>query len=67
MLGSLIGVITRKPPRVNYALARISCDEHYYTSQKAVQELGLPQTSIEIAIEEAFTWFKENGYLEKKL
>jgi dihydroflavonol-4-reductase len=67
MLGSFVGIITGKPPQVNFALARISCDEHYYTSKKAVQELGLPQTPIEIAIEEAFAWFKENGYLEKKL
>jgi len=28
-----------------------------------VRELGLPQTPIEKAIEDAYRWFKDNGYL----
>jgi dihydroflavonol-4-reductase len=67
MLCSCRGMLTGKPQPMNLALARIACDEHYYTSEKAIGELGLPQTPIERAVEEAFIWFKENGYLEKKL
>ena len=66
-LSSLKGMVSGKPPPMNLALARIACDEHYYSSEKAMRELGIPQTPIEVAIEEAFKWFKENGYLEKKL
>jgi dihydroflavonol-4-reductase len=67
MLCSCRGILPGKPPPMNLALARIACDEHYYTSEKAIGELGLPQTPIERAVEEAFIWFRENGYLEKKL
>ncbi len=66
ILGSLYGTITQKSSIVSFALARIACDEHYYTAQKAVRELELPQTPIETAIEDAFIWFKQNGYLEMK-
>lgn len=61
------GCITRKSPGINLAIARIACDEHYYSAQKAIDELALPQTPIEHAIEEAFHWFRENGYLEKEI
>ena len=59
--------VTRKPSGINLAIARIACDEHYYTAQKAIDELALPQTPIEKAIEEAFWWFEENGYLEREI
>jgi len=28
----------------------------------AVEELGLPQTSLKIAFAQAVQWFRENGY-----
>ncbi|MFT5166264.1 MAG: dihydroflavonol-4-reductase [Saprospiraceae bacterium] len=62
-LGSAMGAITGKAPTVSYPMTQISCDEHYFSAQKAVDELGLPQTDVGIAIKEAFNWFKENGYL----
>ncbi len=34
-------------------------------SEKAVRELGLPQTPIEEGILESFNWLKSNGYLAK--
>jgi dihydroflavonol-4-reductase len=67
MLSTFKGMITGKPPPMNMALARIACDEHYYTSEKAIRELGIPQTPIERAVEDAFLWFEENGYLDRKL
>jgi dihydroflavonol-4-reductase len=60
------GNITGKSSGINLAIARIACDEHYYSAQKAIDELALPQTPIEHAIEEAFHWLEENGYLEKE-
>jgi dihydroflavonol-4-reductase len=56
----------KKPSGINLAIARIACDEHYYTARKAIDELALPQTPIEKAIEDAFVWLKENGYLDEK-
>ena len=64
--GSILGSITGKRPAISYALARISCDEHYYSAKKSVRELGLPQTPIESGIRDCIHWLNENGYLEQK-
>ena len=63
MAGSVVSFFRRTEPVVSYAMAQISCDGHYYSAEKAVRELGLPQTPVEIAIEEAFEWFVSNGYV----
>ena len=65
LFGSVFGRITKKKNVVSFTLAKIACDEHYYTAEKAVKELGLPQTPIETAIRDAFLWFEQNGYLDR--
>lgn len=62
-LMSFLASIFRFQPAVSYPLARISIDEHFYDCSKAVNELKMPQTPIEQALEEAVKWFKENGYI----
>lgn len=52
-------------PSVTKELAAISCDRHYYSPEKARNELQLPQTPIEVAAKECFDWFQSNGYLSK--
>jgi hypothetical protein len=32
----------------------------YFSSAKAVRELGLPQTDVGIALREAVAWFRED-------
>jgi len=64
MLGSLKGYVFNQALTVSYNITQIACDEHYYSAQKAVKELSLSQTPIEIAIMEAYQWFKENNYLK---
>lgn len=44
--------------------ADILCINNFYTSQKAQSELEMPQTPIEMAIEEAYQWFLSNNYLK---
>lgn len=59
--GALAGLTERisgKSPKVTWPMAKISCDEHYFTAEKAVKGLGLPQTPIEPAIRESFEWLK---------
>jgi dihydroflavonol-4-reductase len=51
-------------PSVTRELAIISCEQQYYCSCKAKNELKMPNTPIEIAVKECFEWFKENGYLK---
>jgi len=31
--------------------------------EKAIRELGLPQNSVEVALEKAVTWFTDYGYV----
>ena len=40
--------------------AALICDP-----SKAIRELGLPQTPLEIALAEAVRWFRDHGYLSK--
>lgn len=61
--GSLMGLLIDKPPAISYAMARISCDEHYYSAEKSIRELELPQTPIESGIDECYRWLKSNGYM----
>jgi hypothetical protein len=35
----------------------------YYSSEKAVRELGFPQTPAKVALEKAVRWFYESGYV----
>jgi dihydroflavonol-4-reductase len=57
---TFLGRIFGFEPTVNYRMAQISFDEHYYSAQKAIKELDLTQTPIEEAIQEAFGWLKAN-------
>ena len=52
-----------KTPNVSYSSVQMSQHAMYYDSTKAVRELGLPQSSIEGAIEKAVDWFRGNGYV----
>lgn len=48
-------------PSVPLDGVRMSVHPMYYTAQKAVQELGLPQTPIDQALEAAVNWFQERS------
>lgn len=60
-LQSSIAFITRKSPSVSYRMARIGCEGCYYSSEKAVRELNMPQSPVEEGILESIDWFKEIG------
>ena len=64
--GSLFGSVFRFEPKISLPMARISTDYHYYTAAKAIKELSLPQTPIVNAVEEAYRWFYDNGYIKEK-
>ncbi|HKK74768.1 MAG TPA: NAD-dependent epimerase/dehydratase family protein [Saprospiraceae bacterium] len=57
------GKLARKDSPMNHATAKFACESQYYSPQKAVQELKMPQTPIEAAIQEAYDWFVENEYI----
>lgn len=62
----LIGSLFRKvgfKTELNYYNAKILSLQEKISGEKAENELSLPKTNISNAIQEAVTWFKENGYL----
>lgn len=58
-----ISMLFNKPTSISYASAFMGYQPHYFTSKKAQRELNLPQSPVERAVERAYKWFKENGYL----
>lgn len=60
---SVTGMIFRFMPPVNFPMAWISTEKHFYSSEKAKKELNLPQTPISEALEEAVSWFRNNNYI----
>ena len=64
-INSILATTFKYTTKMPYELTLLSSEIHYYSSAKARDELGLPQTPIEFAIKDCFEWFLENGYLEK--
>jgi dihydroflavonol-4-reductase len=58
--------VTGKPPAVPLAGVRMAKYFMYFDSSKAVRELGLPQNSIETALEEAVQWFQDHSRVTSK-
>ncbi len=63
LLGTATGKFTGKAPKISYNLAQIACDGHYFSPKKAMEELKMPQTPIEVGVQEAHEWFKHHNYL----
>ena len=59
-IGSAIGTLSGKAPKVSFPAARIACDRHYFDPSKARKELALPATPIREAIAEAVEWFRQS-------
>jgi len=53
--------ITHQPPSVPLAGVKMAKYFMYFDSSKAVRELGLPQNSVEHALNNAVLWFQENS------
>lgn len=52
-----------KRVRVNADQVRMAGAELYFRPDKAIRELGLPQTPFQVAVERAYRWFRDHGYL----
>lgn len=64
-LGDLYGILKGKEPKISSGEASMGFVQHFFSPQKARKELGLRSTPVEVAIEDAYRWFADNGYLEK--
>ena len=60
-------ILTRfgKSPSVPLDGVRMSISPMYYNPAKAIRELGLPQSPIKLALQQAVNWFMEQGYVTK--
>lgn len=61
-----IGKILNKRPKISVGAVKMAKHYMYFSPAKAVQELGLPQSSIENAFAKAIEWFGTHGYLTNK-
>jgi dihydroflavonol-4-reductase len=59
-------LITKKTPVLVPGEVWIAKNMEWYDCSKAVNELGLPQTPLDVTIKKSINWFRENGYLAKK-
>lgn len=60
----LFSKLKHKKPMLTRTMAKISGDGHYYSSQKAIDALNLPQTKLEVALTEAMMWYMTHGYIK---
>jgi dihydroflavonol-4-reductase len=63
-IGGLVEKMTGKPALFNPRIAKFACMGTYYSSEKAIKELDMPQTPVDQAIEESIKSLKEYGYLK---
>lgn len=59
-VGSAVSLVTRKPPKLSYAMARIACDGHYYDSSMAREELGMTSRPISSAVKQSAAWMRDH-------
>jgi dihydroflavonol-4-reductase len=54
--------VTGRPPQVPLTAVRMARKRMFFTAAKAVRELGLPQTPVDVALYDAVEWFVAHGY-----
>jgi dihydroflavonol-4-reductase len=50
--------LTGREPALAVSMARLAFADHYYSSEKAIRELAMPQSPIERALRDAFEWWR---------
>jgi dihydroflavonol-4-reductase len=56
---------TRKPPKAPLAGVRMAKYKMWFNPNKAIRDLGLPQTPPIEAFADAIEWFRANGYVKR--
>jgi dihydroflavonol-4-reductase len=60
---ALATYVTRQPPAVPLEAVKMARRRMFFDPGKAVRELGLPQTPVREAFQDAIGWFEERGYI----
>lgn len=58
-------LVTRRPPAIPLAAVRMARRRMFADPAKAVRELGLPQTPVRTALEDALRWYAERGIVPR--
>ncbi|MGV8075217.1 MAG: hopanoid-associated sugar epimerase [Syntrophobacteraceae bacterium] len=66
LFNNLLSKITGREPLIPSEGVRMARKFMFFDASKALRELGLPQTPIEVALSDAVAWFRENGYCKLK-
>ena len=61
-VGELLSKLTGRPPKAPLAGVRMAAYKMWFNPEKAIRELGLPQTPPREALADAVAWFREHGY-----
>lgn len=56
-------LLTHRPPAVSLESVKMSRKTMFYMQDKAVRELGLPQSPVQDAISDAVNWYMRHGYV----
>jgi len=56
--------ILHRAPAHPFEGVRMARHKMYFSAEKAVRELGLPQSPVEQALRRAVDWFRANGYVQ---
>lgn len=62
-VGDLFAKISGRESELNSAALKLGQMFHWYSSQKAEQELGYRIGNVEDALQDAWEWFKKNDYV----
>ncbi|MBA4147715.1 MAG: NAD-dependent epimerase/dehydratase family protein [Verrucomicrobia bacterium] len=60
-----ISKLTGKAPKAPLAGVRMAKYKMFFNPQKAIRELGIPQTPPKQALADAVNWFREHGFVKK--
>jgi dihydroflavonol-4-reductase len=58
--------ITHRPPLAPVEAVRMAKKFMFFDHNRAVDELGMPQTPVEEALKRAVDWFYDNGYARRR-
>ena len=62
-VGDLAGKLMGKEPIVNSASTAMGSLYHWYSSEKAERELGYQSGPVKEALQDAWEWFQQHGYV----
>jgi dihydroflavonol-4-reductase len=61
-----ISRVTRREPLASRTAVRMAAKRMFFDPSRAIRELGLPQTPVEQALQDAAEWFWAHGYARRR-